>query len=595
MLILLAAINAKYIHSCLALHCLAAFRPDLKESVKIREFTINQEKEYLLREIYALHPDIACFSCYIWNIEKTISLVRTLKQVMPDIKIILGGPEVSFESQSLFEYPVDVVVRGEGEKPFSELMDFYLAGVGSLSAINGITYRKGGAVFENPDSQSLDLTYSKFAYHYSQLSEFTNRIVYYESSRGCPFRCSYCLSGYGGDLRSIPLERVERELAFFLKSNVPQVKFVDRTFNAVKRRSQAIWKLLIDNDNGFSNFHFEIAGDLLDEQDFHILERARPGLFQFEIGVQTSNEKTLASLQRKTDLESLSRNALKLRSMGNIHIHLDLIAGLPGETLSDVKNSINFVHELSPEQFQLGFLKLLKGTSLRMHALVEGLHYDESPPYEILRTKDMPFSEMLKLKGIESALSMLLNSGMFVQTLKYSIPLFPSAFDFYESFSSYWIERNLHASSHTKMKIYEILFEFLSGPAAIEELKDVMKFDLLANDLSCTPPAWLTPPKTSREKKLCSSFLDNYCQELCNRQLEPLSSIERSKAYAKLRRKLAISSAIESFSIDMPLFLSCGRLKRRSCELLILRFNRLLPAAWEEVKCLKADDGAAKG
>ncbi|MDR1559055.1 MAG: B12-binding domain-containing radical SAM protein, partial [Clostridiales bacterium] len=480
----LAAVNARYIHSCLALYSLRASCPRYRDSIFIREFTINQERGFILRELYSMKPDIIGFSCYIWNIEMVASLTIELKKLMPSLIIILGGPEVSHERT---DCPADIIVSGEGERAFNDIMAFY--------------NEKRGRVLPVMDGE-VDINRLPFPYA-DGLAGFENRIIYYESSRGCPFRCQYCLSGSEDHhVRALPLERVRGELQFFLDDNVRQVKFIDRTFNCLEARAANIWRFLKEHDNGVTNFHFEISADLLDSESLELLAGVRKGTFQFEIGVQSTNISVLKEIGRKTDIARLSANVSALREPRNIHLHLDLIAGLPGEGYESFGRSFNDVYAMKPDMLQLGFLKALKGTGLRNNAARWGLVYGDSPPYEVLKTNALSFDEICRLKDIEYLLESFYNTGLAPFTLRYLTR--GGAFEFYESLAAFWRGRGYHLAPRGKIAMYAALYEYCLENAGVDAplALELMGFDLLARENEKSPPEWLAPKLSVEDRAL---------------------------------------------------------------------------------------------
>ena len=368
MKILLAACNAKYIHSNLAVYDLKAYSSDYDEHVILREYTINQPKDEILKDIYSSGADVVCFSCYIWNISFVRELIRDLVKILPKTAFWAGGPEVSYDAEKfLTEMPeMTGVMVGEGEKTFHDLLEFYIDGKDSLEEVSGIAYRTGDKIIHNGWRELMDLSAIPFVYE--QLEKFENRIIYYESSRGCPFSCSYCLSSIDKKLRFRDLELVKKELQFFLDHRVPQVKFVDRTFNCKHEHAMTIWKYILEHDNGVTNFHFEISADLLREEEMELMSQMRPGLIQLEIGVQSTNPETIRAIHRHMDLKKLEHCVNRVHSFRNIHQHLDLIAGLPYEDYDTFHQSFNDVYQMKPDQLQLGFLKVLKGSLMQKEA-----------------------------------------------------------------------------------------------------------------------------------------------------------------------------------------------------------------------------------
>lgn len=480
MKILLAACNAKYIHSNLAVYDLKAYSSDYDEHVILREYTINQPKDEILKDIYSSGADVVCFSCYIWNISFVRELIRDLVKILPKTAFWAGGPEVSYDAEKfLTEMPeMTGVMVGEGEKTFHDLLEFYIDGKDSLEEISGIAYRTGDKIIHNGWRELMDLSAIPFVYEH--LEKFENRIIYYESSRGCPFSCSYCLSSIDKKLRFRDLELVKKELQFFLDHRVPQVKFVDRTFNCKHEHAMTIWKYILENDNGVTNFHFEISADLLREEEMELMSQMRPGLIQLEIGVQSTNPETIRAIHRHMDLKKLEHCVNRVHSFRNIHQHLDLIAGLPYEDYDTFHQSFNDVYQMKPDQLQLGFLKVLKGSLMQKEAEGYGIVYKEKEPYEVLSTNWLTYGEVLKLKMVESMVEVYYNSGQFWHTLEYLVPLEKDAFTFYEKLGSFYEKKGYSEISHSRMRRYEILLEYLQEETDVptEVAAQKMLYDL---------------------------------------------------------------------------------------------------------------------
>ena len=480
MKILLAACNAKYIHSNLAVYDLKAYSSDYDKEVLLREYTINQPKDEILKDIYGSGADVVCFSCYIWNISFVRELIRDLAKILPETAFWAGGPEVSYDAEKfLTEMPeVTGVLVGEGEKTFHDLLEYYIDGKGSLGEIRGIAYRDGEEIRHNGWRELMNL--SEIPFVYQHLEEFENRIIYYESSRGCPFSCSYCLSSIDKKLRFRDLELVKKELQFFLDHKVPQVKFVDRTFNCKHEHAMAIWKYILEHDNGVTNFHFEVSADLLRDEEMDLMAKMRPGLIQLEIGVQSTNPETIRAIHRHMDLDKLKRCVDRVHSFRNIHQHLDLIAGLPYEDYDTFHRSFNDVYQMKPDQLQLGFLKVLKGSLMQGEAEKYGIVHKEKEPYEVLSTKWLPYGDVLKLKAVESMVEVYYNSGQFQHTLEYLVPLAKDAFTFYESLGAFYEKKGYSEISHSRMRRYEILLEYLQEETdvSVEKASQKMLYDL---------------------------------------------------------------------------------------------------------------------
>ena len=491
MKILLVACNAKYIHSNLAVYDLQAYASDYADHIVLKEYTINQQKDDIMRDIYLEHPDVVCVSCYIWNLSFVKELMADLIKILPGADFWAGGPEVSYDAEKFLTENSEFkgVMVGEGEETFKELAGYYVEkNPQDLKNMTGICYRDGDQIIHNGWRQIMDL--SSIPFIYKDLSEFKNRIIYYESSRGCPFSCSYCLSSIDKKLRFRDTETVKKELQFFIDNKVPQVKFVDRTFNCKHDHAMAIWKYINEHDNGVTNFHFEISADLLREEELQEMSTMRPGLIQLEIGVQSTNPDTIKAIHRTMDFEKLKGIVDRIHSFGNIHQHLDLIAGLPYEDYDSFRHSFNDVYALKPQQLQLGFLKVLKGSHMMEMCKEYGIVYKTQEPYEVLSTKWLDYDHVLKLKTVENMVEVYYNSGQFQNTLEYLENFFPDAFSIYERLGSFYMEKGYGDISHTRMRRYEILLEFLEDMPEIsmDQVKDQMVYDLyLRENLKSRP------------------------------------------------------------------------------------------------------------
>ena len=491
MKILLAACNAKYIHSNLAVYDLQAYASDYADHIVLKEYTINQQKDDIMRDIYLEHPDVVCVSCYIWNLSFVKELMADLIKILPGADFWAGGPEVSYDAEKFLTENSEFkgVMVGEGEETFKELAGHYVEkNPQNLKNMTGICYRDGDQIIHNGWRQIMDL--SSIPFIYKDLSEFKNRIIYYESSRGCPFSCSYCLSSIDKKLRFRDTETVKKELQFFIDNKVPQVKFVDRTFNCKHDHAMAIWKYINEHDNGVTNFHFEISADLLREEELQEMSTMRPGLIQLEIGVQSTNPDTIKAIHRTMDFEKLKGIVDRIHSFGNIHQHLDLIAGLPYEDYDSFRHSFNDVYALKPQQLQLGFLKVLKGSHMMEMCKEYGIVYKTQEPYEVLSTKWLDYDHVLKLKTVENMVEVYYNSGQFQNTLEYLENFFQDAFSIYERLGSFYMEKGYGDVSHTRMRRYEILLEFLEDmpEISVDQVKDQMVYDLyLRENLKSRP------------------------------------------------------------------------------------------------------------
>ena len=490
MKILLVACNAKYIHSNLAVYNLKSYSAQYQDEIELREYTINQEKDQILGDLFKSGADVMCFSAYIWNISFLRDLLSDLHSILPEVQLWMGGPEVSYDAEQVLEcqpYLAGVMV-GEGEETFSELAAYYIEGIGSLSQIRGIAYRDGGKITHNGWRETMNLDLVPFAY--SNLKEFENRIIYYESSRGCPFSCSYCLSSIDKRLRFRSLDLVLPELQFFLDHKVPQVKFVDRTFNCRHSHAMAIWTYIKEHDNGITNFHFEISADLIREDELELMRTMRPGLIQLEIGVQSTNPETIKAIRRTMDFGELAEIVQRINGFENIHQHLDLIAGLPYEDYEIFRRSFNDVYALRPEQLQLGFLKVLKGSYMYEMAESYGIVYKQKEPYEVLKTNWISYADVLKLKKLESMVEVYYNSGQFANTIRYLEPFFADACGLYEALGDFYEKRGYSEISHSRIRRYDILLEFAAeyDQISLEKLSDYMIYDLyLRENLKSRP------------------------------------------------------------------------------------------------------------
>ena len=501
MKILLAACNAKYIHSNLAVYNLKSCSGEYSSRVVVKEYTINQIRDDILKDIYLEQPDVVCFSCYIWNISFVRELVPDLKKILPQVELWAGGPEVSYDAvEFLKKNPAFFgVMVGEGEETFHELAGYYIERKPeTLSEIRGVAFRdenKGRDIVHTGWRELMDL--SKVPFAYSNLTEFKNRIIYYESSRGCPFSCSYCLSSIDKKLRFRDIELVKKELQFFIDNKVPQVKFVDRTFNCKHDHAMEIWRYITENDNGITNFHFEISADLLRSEELALMKTMRPGLIQLEIGVQSTNPQTIKAIRRTMDFEKLKGIVEQIHSFGNIHQHLDLIAGLPYEGYDSFHKSFCDVYALRPEQFQLGFLKVLKGSHMMEMTGEYQILYKDREPYEVLSTAWLTYGEILRLKMVESMVEVYYNSGQFKNTLVFLEKYFDDPFRMYEALGRFYEKKGYSEISHSRMRRYEILMEFAGEQKEIpsEALSDVMLLDLYLRENLKSRPSFASDQK----------------------------------------------------------------------------------------------------
>ena len=557
--ILLVALNAKYIHSNLAVYSLRAYAAKHGMSVELAEYTINHRTDYILEEIYRKHPDVICFSCYIWNIEQIRELAWELHRLLPQVPIWGGGPEVSYETEKfLAENPAFTgLMCGEGEKTFLGLCEYYKNAAGvlikkdwempnfacmesnniaktpvsctteqaghdsesdvlnGLRDISGLVFRQGDNFVHTPSREPMNMDELPFCYDH--LEDFQNRIIYYESSRGCPYSCSYCLSSVDKRLRFRSLELVLPELQFFIDRKVPQVKFVDRTFNCSHEHAMGIWKYLVEHDNGVTNFHFEVSADLLRPEEIALMKTMRPGLIQLEIGVQSVNPVTIREIHRTMNLPSLEKIVQQIHAGRNIHQHLDLIAGLPFEDFESFRHSFDEIYALRPQQLQLGFLKVLKGSYMYEHAQEYEILYSAKAPYEVLATKWISFDDVLNIRLVEEMLELHYNSGQFVQSLRVLEQAFDSAFAMYWEMGIYYLHHGLRGQNFSRMKRCEIFLDFATekDPVHKEWYEQALTFDLYARENMKRRPAWA--PDLSGMKKAQMQYLrehgleKNYC------------------------------------------------------------------------------------
>ncbi len=628
---LLCGINAKYIHSNLAIFSLKAYADRKKipgAEIILKEYTINNYVEDILQDLYEEKADVVIFSCYIWNISFVRELAAELKKVSPEVKIWAGGPEVSYAANKfLMENPAfDLIMQGEGEEVFSELIrltveekcrikdvykqseskkvlsgivekrysierkqavkeekdieDKHFAGednvyptnyidMSKLQKLQGIAVRdfSGKAALGNAESNIenktkiintgfatlMDMDTIPFVYEDFHL--FEHKILYYETSRGCPFCCSYCLSSVDKTVRFRSLPIVKKELDAFLEAKVPQVKFVDRTFNCNRQRAIDIWSYLVEHDNGITNFHFEISSDLLGEEELELFAKMRPGLIQLEIGVQSTNGETVDAIHRHMDLDKLFHYVDRVHELGNIHQHLDLIAGLPYENYERFGCSFDDLYAHEPDQLQLGFLKVLKGTMMEEEVKKYSILYRNQPPYEVLGTKWLSYDEIILLKGVEELVELYYNSGQYTLTLKYAVPFFESPFRFYEMFSAWYRGKGYHKLNHNRLEKYNILREFLREHIDENErdtLDEIMLYDMYLRENVKGRPAWAKD--TAQYKKEWKALYREQGEKLFPEDVQ--AGIYDSK-------RAANQSHIEVFEINIKKFEQSGQVEKK--------------------------------
>lgn len=558
MKILLAAVNAKFIHTNLAIRDLkrmAVSRFGIPaDMIVLREFTINQYPGEILGELARQAPDVLCLSAYIWNIGEILEITQDFKLIFPDVPIILGGPEVSYDTQDFLRQnlQIDGVLVGEGELSFGQLCQ-ELLGQRRLDRVASLVWREGsGKIRSNAPAPPLDMSLLQFPYE-QDLSDAGGRILYYESSRGCPYQCQYCLSSQEQGVRFRPLEQVLEDLRLILKAAPRLLKFVDRTFNCQKRRALAIWRFLCEHDNGVTQFHFELSADLLDRDCLEFLQGVRPGLFQFEIGVQSTNDSTVRAVRRGARFEDIACVVRRLRGKDNIPLHLDLIAGLPFENYGSFGKSFDDVMALRPHQLQLGFLKLLRGSGLRRDAQNYGITYSPRAPYEVLATREMPYRDLALLKDIEEMTELYYNSAAFTATLEYLMALALSPFRLFEALSRFYRENGFAASAHSRYELYDILDSFLQNQSILENLseprlRELMLFDLCRHEKPRKLPRCLGRmeelPSVKRREQVLRLYED---ETFVNRFLPEYQGL--------VPQQLCRSAHVEFFSFDPAPFL----------------------------------------
>ncbi len=510
MKLLLVALNAKYIHTNIAIRYLKHSMNEINIDVDIAEFTINHRIEYIVSEIYKRRPKIIGFSTYIWNVDMIHRISKLLKKIMPELVIILGGPEVSFDVEEIMKSndSIDIIVIGEGEKTFPKLVKA-LINNWDYSQIDSIAFRAKGKVYVGETlPKPINLDELSFPYQKENLNP--NKIVYYESSRGCPFQCQYCLSSRLGGVRFRSLELVKEEILYFIEQEIKQVKFIDRTFNANKSHAMEIMDFIVKNSRGKTNFHFEIVSELVDNDMLGFLSKVPAGLFQFEIGVQSTNPETLKEIQRKLNFNRLTKVVHHIRNDRNIHLHLDLIAGLPKEDYFTFRKSFDDVFFLRPDKLQLGFLKLLRGSGIRERFKDYGYIFDDYPPYELLENNCISYTDIVKLKGVEKMLELYWNNRMFRNSI-YAIinNHYRSPFRFFEDLSCYWEKNKYHHKSHGRDKLYNIIFDFYKSRWGNHTniFKDILKLDYLKHNKTYTLPSLFRRNESKEFTDRCHKFL----------------------------------------------------------------------------------------
>ena len=534
MKIVLVGINAKYIHTNLAVRSLQANAGKYRNEVEIAEYTINHSIQEILSDLFDREPDVVGFSCYLWNIEYVMRLAQDWKKIWPQGKIVVGGPEVSYNPEKTFEqYPfVDLLIRGEGENTFKEVLAWLHGEKQSRAELSGVAYLEEGELHIGPPQKAMDM--DDLVFPYESLDGLENKILYYESIRGCPFSCSYCLSSVEKKLRFRDIELVKKELAFFIEKKVPQVKFVDRTFNCNHEHAMTIWRFIKEHDNGITNFHFEIAADLLNEEELSIIHDMRPGLIQLEIGVQSTNDETIHEIHRAMKLKEVKEIVKKIQSGGNIHEHLDLIAGLPYEDYETFSRSFDEIYALKPNQLQLGFLKVLKGSYMYEHAAEYGLVYHAKTPYEVMQTKWLGFEDILRIKQVEEMLEVYYNSGQYEITMKVLEPFFDSGFYMFQELGAFYERMGYFGMSHSRIRRCEILLEFLKEKWGEEEdirlIEESLTFDLYYRENCKSRPSFAPPVAQFKEQTRY------YCRNGVKTHVEPFHYHFPEKAVKTLKK-----------------------------------------------------------
>lgn len=553
MKILLAAVNAKYIHSNLAVYCLQSYAASKGYAVELAEYTINQQPGEVLTDLYQRNADVVAFSCYIWNIGLIQTLICDYKKLRPESEIWLGGPEVSYRGKELLKELPEVrgIIVGEGEETFAKLVEAYQnSGAQHMTAgenrknpvkesgkklalpetadfcnIPGIVVRLAeGEIVTTPASVPLDFSALPFPYGTTSFASFENRIVYYESSRGCPFSCAYCLSAIDKRVRFRSMELVKKELYFFLEQGVPQVKFIDRTFNVNAQRTMEIWGFIKENDTGKTNFHFEIAAELLTAEQTELLNSLRPGLIQLEIGVQSTNIETLSAVNRKTELTKLQKTVAAVRDKNNVHIHLDLIAGLPHETLESFRHSFDEVYRMRPHQLQLGFLKVLSGAPMEQMAKENGTVCQSAPPYEVLATKWLSYDDIILLKKVEELVETYYNSGQFMYSFMYLQHFTESPFALFEALAAFYEEKGYFGVKLSRRKRYEILQEFVEEYFVTERrvFEQLLFYDYCLREKPKARPAFGESSQLDKQ-----TLKEAYASFQINREVEGMHDVEQ--------------------------------------------------------------------
>ncbi len=508
---LLLAVNSKYIHTNLAVRYLKEYaRQKGITEVDFAEYTINQHLPYIIDQVYRRRPAVLLLSCYIWNIEMMLDFAAEYKLIAPETLIVAGGPEVSYNSRQVLEEnpAIDMILSGEGEKPFVQLME-HLKGQRPVEEVRSLTYRCSSSILQNPWEEEIELSELPFAY--MDLPELDHKILYFESIRGCPFRCSYCLSSIIKNVRYMPLEQACAYLQIFLDAKVPQVKFVDRTFNCKKDHAMGIWKYLVEHDNGITNFHFELSAHLMDEEMLSFLSTVRQGLFQFEVGVQSTNEDTIKEIHRSTSTEKLLEICRRIDSAKNIHLHLDLIAGLPYEDIHSFGRSFDQVMSIRPQQMQLGFLKILKGSLMAEKAAEYGMVISKKSPFQVYSTNWLSVEDMMVLKDMEEMVETYYNSGLYSRTILWILDQEVSDFAFFRDMGRYYVEQGFHQKSQSPEEKWSILRDYYvsrQGCGKLAIFDELALYDICRHSKPKKLPEWLSTGRNLSYRQAINDFFD---------------------------------------------------------------------------------------
>jgi len=481
MKVVVSTLNAKYIHTSLALRYLKAFC-EHDFDIEIAEYTIKDPFMNVVSDLFKRKPDVLGFSCYIWNIEETIQIIKMIKKIMPELQIVLGGPEVSYDTEYWMQRvpEVDFIVMGEGEETLHHLLT-EIGTTRKFHFVYGAAYRKGKEIILNPGRPKLKLDDIPSPHYFAaDVPALANRVVYFETSRGCPFSCQFCLSSIEVGVRYFDIERTKKDILYLIGAGAKLIKFVDRTFNIKREYAMEIFQFLIDNHQGCV-FQFEITADIMRPEVLDFLaENAPPGVFRFEIGVQSTNDQTNEIVKRRQNFTKLSRTVTTIKNSRKIDQHLDLIAGLPEEDYNSFRKTFNDVFDLRPEELQLGFLKMLRGTGMRLDAEKYGYKFMDNAPYEILGNDILPFEDLVRIKRVEDVLEKYWNAHRMDHTVLFLIEReFESAFDFFQQFGDYWEERGWQKIGHQLEDLFSRLHGFLSdrGTARMDVIEGLMKLD----------------------------------------------------------------------------------------------------------------------